>query len=86
VLDAIQRAAYRLSERLSLELTTEQDAYRCELHLGTENDADAEALLAEFRNEVLDQVLRQRIRTETQETRNLILAVAFSSTGLVDRE
>ena len=52
--------------------------------LWTESDADAEALVAEFRNEVLDQVLRERIRIETQEARNLILAVAFSGTGLVD--
>jgi His-Xaa-Ser system protein HxsD len=44
------------------------------------------ALLADFRNEVVDQALRERIRDETQETRNLILALAFSHTGLVDAE
>lgn len=84
--DAIQRAAYRLADRLSLELTAVPDAYRCKLHLVTENDADANALVADFRTEVLDQVLRERIRAETQETRNLILSVAFSGTGLVDGE
>ena len=39
--------------------------------------------MAEFQNEVLDQVLRERIRNETKEVRNLILALAFSNTGLV---
>jgi hypothetical protein len=33
---------------------------------------------------VLDQVLRERIRGETEQIRTLILAQAFSKTGLVD--
>jgi His-Xaa-Ser system protein HxsD len=84
--DAIQRAAYRLSDRLSLELAVEHEAYRCKLHLDVQDDAGADVLLAGFRNEVLDQVLRERIRSETEEARNLILAAAFSGTGLIDHE
>jgi His-Xaa-Ser system protein HxsD len=41
-------------------------------------------LVADFRNEVLDQVLRERIRAETSDIRNLVLALAFSRTGLAD--
>jgi His-Xaa-Ser system protein HxsD len=84
--DAIQRAAYRLSDRLSLELGADYAVYRCTVTLAVEDGAAADALLAEFRNEALDQVLRERIRLETEESRNLILALAFSGTGLVADE
>jgi His-Xaa-Ser system protein HxsD len=76
--DAVQRAAYRLSDRLSLDLKI-GDGIRCTLHLG--DAAEADELVADFRNEVLDQVLRERIRQETEPARNLILALAFSRTG-----
>ena len=57
---------------------------QCTLHFSPNAADDVEAILAEFRNEVLDQTLRERIRGETQEVRNLILALAFSNTGLVE--
>jgi His-Xaa-Ser system protein HxsD len=82
--DAIQRAAYKFSDRLSCELTCERSVFRCTLYI-PEEEAAVEGILADFRNEVLDQTLRERIRGETQESRNLILALAFSKTGLVDR-
>jgi len=50
------------------------------------DDSDPDAVLADFRNEVLDQVLRERIRAETVEVRNLVLAAAFSKTGLTDAD
>lgn len=84
--DAIQRAAYRLSDRLSIELLTASDAYVCRVHLTSTDEAEVEAILVEFRNEVLDQVLRERIRTETEGVRNLILSLAFSNTTLVADE
>jgi His-Xaa-Ser system protein HxsD len=37
-----------------------------------------------FRVEVLDQTLRERIRAETEPIRTMILAQAFSRTGVVD--
>lgn len=82
--DAIQRAAYKLSDRLSCDLTSDDSAFHCILHVPDEERDSVDELLAEFRNEVLDQTLRERIRGETQETRNLILALAFSNTGLVE--
>lgn len=80
--DAIQRATYRLSDRLANDLSTSDTSYRCVLTIdvGTEDEADRAA--ADFRNEVLDQVLRARIRSETEQVRNLILSLAFSRTGL----
>lgn len=82
--DAIQRAAYRLSDRLSCDLITAGDLFRCTLHLTAESPAEADATLGDFRNEVLDQTLRERVRAETEEVRNLVLALAFSRTGLIE--
>jgi His-Xaa-Ser system protein HxsD len=84
--DAIQRAAYRFSDRLSLDLRVEETAFRCLLHLHTDDDDAAEQILSDFRIEVLDQVLRQRIRDETEGVRNVILALAFSKTGLIEEQ
>jgi His-Xaa-Ser system protein HxsD len=82
-LDSVQRAAYRLSDRLSCDVSEGTEAIEVTLHIAGD-DSDADAVLADFRNEVLDQVLRERIRAETVEVRNLVLAAAFSKTGLID--
>jgi His-Xaa-Ser system protein HxsD len=82
--DAVQRAAYKFSDRLSCDLARNNGTIQCTLHLPDQTE-DVEATLADFRNEVLDQTLRERIRGETSEVRNLILALAFSKTGLADK-
>lgn len=81
--DSVQRAAYRLSDRLSCEVSSTDEAIAARLSLLDEND-DPDRLMAEFRTEVLDQVLRERIRAETADVRNLVLALAFSRTGLAE--
>lgn len=83
--DAIQRAAYRFSDRLSCEIAATEGSVEVRAAVLDEG-ADADLLVADFRNEVLDQVLRERIRAETGDVRNLILAVAFSRTGLTDAD
>jgi His-Xaa-Ser system protein HxsD len=80
-LDAIQRAAYRFCDRFSIDLRREEDAFICTLFFPDDQTA-TEGTIADFRSEVLDQVLRERIRAETEGTRNLILALAFSKTDL----
>lgn len=82
--DALQRALYRMSDRLSGDIRQgDGGKIECTLvALGGEPIGDD--LVSEFRNEVLDEVLRARIREETQEVRNLVLAVAFSKSGLID--
>lgn len=82
--DAIQRAVYNLSDRLSAEIATVDGSFHCTLRLPDATDAELEATLADFRNEVLDETLRERVREQTHDVRNLILALAFSETGLVD--
>ena len=56
------------------------------LEIDVDSEDEADRVVADFRNEVLDQVLRARIRTETEEVRNLILSLAFSRTGLTGED
>ena len=86
-IDAIQRAAYRFSDRLSVDIHSDATGFRCLLHVdGEPSEGEADVVAADFRREVLDQVLRERIRDETENVRNLILAFAFSNTGLAVEE
>lgn len=79
--DAIQRAAYRMAHRFSVEVTVSADSYECGLDsivgVGV-SDED----VALFRVHVNDYTLRERIRAETEATRNVILALAFSNLQL----
>jgi len=82
-LDAIKRAAYRFSDRAAFEITRDGERIIVWLDLITElSQAEAEALVSAFRNEVLDQDLRETIAEETSAVRNAVLAYAFSRTGL----
>jgi His-Xaa-Ser system protein HxsD len=74
--DAIQRAAYHFTDRFALTLTGSDGTWHCILEFASE-EAIPEAIRA-FRMEVLDYVLRERIRAETAPVRNAILALAFS--------
>ncbi len=82
--DAIQRAAYKFSDRFAIELFRDGAAFVCELHPTNKVELDGETLNA-FRVEVLDEVLRARIREETAGVRNVILALAFSNVDFGER-
>ena len=83
--DAIQRAAYRFIDRCSTEVTRDEAGnFLCTLTPFDPSGLSLSALESAFRNEVLDQVLRERIREETAGVRNLIWSLAFSETGLAD--
>ena len=82
-IEAIKRAAYRFSDRVSVEITNDVAGTRCHLRpLPTKNPVDLDQLAGEFRNETLDQDLRLKIAAETEGYRNLILSLAFSKTPL----
>lgn len=79
--DAVQRAAYRLSDRMSVDVRLRGDMVVCVVYpLPVES---VELVIADFRNGVLDETLRARIRAETEDVRNAILSLAFSRTGLI---
>jgi His-Xaa-Ser system protein HxsD len=81
--EAIKRAAYRFSDRISVEIAETADNQVCTLRaLNGDTALNLEALAGEFRNEVLDQDLRIKIAAETADYRNLILSLAFSKTPL----
>jgi His-Xaa-Ser system protein HxsD len=77
--DAVQRAAYRFSDAFTAEVTSDAGTVTCRLFA---RDRWSPEWAHDFRAEVIDQVLRRRIRAETEQVRNLVLAVAFSHTGL----
>jgi His-Xaa-Ser system protein HxsD len=82
-IEAIKRAAYRFSDRVSVEITNADDGTRCRLRpLNSKGPANLQDVAGEFRNEVLDQDLRLKIAAETEGYRNLILSLAFSKTPL----
>jgi His-Xaa-Ser system protein HxsD len=82
--ESIQRAAYRYTDRFTVELVEEHGTYVCRIFAReqTASDEQLQQMSHDMRAEVLDQVLRRRIRTATAPVRNAILAVAFSRTGL----
>lgn len=80
-LEAVQKAAYRFIDRLTVQIETEQGAVICAI-TPVKPDANIDQLIDDFKRELLDQELRLKIKTETEQVRNLILALAFSRSGL----
>jgi len=84
-IEAFKRAAYRFSDRVSVEVIPTPAEITCRISaLKRDGRAsiDLQPLIAEFRNEVLDQDLRIKVAAETEGYRNLILSLAFSKTPL----
>ena len=81
-LEVVQKSAYRFIDRLTVLITKVNGQLVCEI----EPVSGAEDLLVEnianFKRELLDQQLRKQIKDETESARNLILAYAFSRSGL----
>lgn len=85
-IEEIQKAAYRGSRYFTVDLICE-DKIRCVLtpNIGI-SDQEFAMAIETFKKDVLDYQLRTKIQTETAPIRNLILGLAFSKTGLQDRE
>ena len=85
--DAVKAACYRFMDRFSSAIEIRDGAICCLLQFDSKF---AEALVASeienLKKEVLDQELRLKVKTETEPIRNLILAHAFSKTGLIADE
>lgn len=82
---AIEKAAYRFSDRFTCVIESTQGGLQVTLKpkRADMSEETRQAALDDFQTEVLDQNLREKIKLETAPTRNLILAHAFSRTGLV---
>ena len=80
--EAVQKASYRFIDRLTILIKKIDEKIVCEIEPveGTESQLDLN--VANFKRELLDQQLRKQIKDETEPARNLILAYAFSRSGL----
>lgn len=81
-LEAVQKACYRFIDRFSAVISKDSEKVIIDLTIDTKNIADTDHIVADFYKELLDQNLRLKIKNETESVRNLILAYAFSNTGL----
>lgn len=81
-LDALQRAAYATARLMTVDIVATDSEYRCSL-FPRDGSLEVDELAHRLRSEVVDQSLRLRIGRETESARNLILALAFSETGLL---
>jgi His-Xaa-Ser system protein HxsD len=78
-LDTVKKAAYRLSDRIAIEISLAPAQIICDVSFSPPvGEAEQTAIIAAFRNELLDQDLRESIGRETTAVRNAVLAVAFS--------
>jgi His-Xaa-Ser system protein HxsD len=85
--DAVKNAAYRLANLIDSDIRLDGCNVVCTVRLRKENAEEAMTdVLERFRREVIDHDLRLQIRHETEGERNLILAHAFSRTGIVPSE
>ena len=81
-LDVVQAAAYRFGD-LGCALTgVDWESNAASISFLLKADMSDEELLTHFRQELTDQALRLRIRTETEHIRNVILAHAFADSAL----
>jgi His-Xaa-Ser system protein HxsD len=82
--DAIKKALYRFSDRITYSLSIEGHELACVISLRTDAPAESvlDVVIEKLRVEVLDQDLRERLFEQTAPYRNAVLALAFSRTGL----
>lgn len=84
-LDALQRSAYALAAEMTVDIRICGADYMCTLFPRAQG-VTGDDLKHRVRAEVNDQILRLRIAKETESLRNLVFALAFSQTGLVEAE
>lgn len=85
--EAVKNAAYRFLDRFTADIEFASDAWHCEISFVRPlSRASADDLIRDFRSEVLDHDLRLAIGKKTESVRNLVLALAFSKTGLQEDE
>lgn len=86
-IQTIKKAAYRNINNFSLDLKTTGNQVICNLIFKKKYDQEEiDKFVNKFRDDLLDQDLRETIKNETEGIRNLILAHTFSKTGLIKNE
>jgi His-Xaa-Ser system protein HxsD len=86
-LDTVKKAAYRFIDRFALDIDVKGNELHCLLSFNPGiGDASASATLDDFKRELLDQDLREKVAKETAPLRNTILALAFAQSSATPRE
>lgn len=86
-LDTIKKAAYHFIDRTTIDLAIVGEDIVCTfLFQPATTPAGADVIVREFKAELLDQDLRQKIAKETAPLRNAILALAFAANKQQDNE
>jgi His-Xaa-Ser system protein HxsD len=76
-LDTVKRTLYRFSDKCSFDIQMKDNVI-------TVTFQSQDDLVTKIKNEVLDQDLRDTLSKETANIRTLILANAFSNSGLIE--
>ena len=84
--DAVKMACYRFLDRFTSDIEVCGGEIVCHLNFDEKLMSAPDAQVENFKKEVLDQDLRFKLKAETEPIRNLILAHAFSKTGLIADE
>ena len=85
--DAVKAACYRFMDRFSPDIEIRDGAICCLLQFDSKlAEVSVASEIENLKKEVLDQELRLKVKNETEPIRNLILAHAFSKTGLIADE
>ena len=85
--DSVKNAAYRMAATFDADIKIDDNDIVCILSLRDPAlKPDLNSLLNKFRREVIDHDLRLKISSKTEGVRNLILAHAFSRTGIIQSE
>lgn len=86
-LNAVKKAAYRHLKAFTADISIIDKQIQCVLTFPTPLSEKGRLQVEnEFKKEVLDQDLREQLHVETAAVRNVILAHAFSKTGLTTDE
>lgn len=78
--DVIEAASYRFIDKFSVIISPRGEMN--DVDISFDNGSNEEQLTQLFKKELVDQKLRKRIRSETEQVRNLVIAYAFSRSGL----
>jgi His-Xaa-Ser system protein HxsD len=83
-LTSVRKTAYRFTDRFGVDIGLD-GTERAVVRLTPKPDTpDAPTVADEFRNELLDQDLRERVYVETEPFRRVLLAHALSKVPVVD--
>ncbi|MDC0114687.1 His-Xaa-Ser system protein HxsD [Methylophilaceae bacterium] len=87
-IESFQKAAYRLSNFITIDIDTSSDQHNAITINQNKSTSDEQFIVSveNFKKYVNDESLREKIKSDTEPIRNLILGIAFSKTKLQSDE